>query len=146
MTTMTTTKRLEALEAEAFRAQRYQEQVTARLDHLTNAIGDLSQDGRSVAFDIREIKTSLTEIRTDHGARLERIESTLAGHDTRFDGIDTRFEGIESTLASHDARFEGIELTLTGHSELLHAILARLDGKPERTPTIEANEPERART
>ena len=108
----TPTARLEALEAEAFRAQRHQEQVAARLDHITNALGDLSQDGRAVALDIREIKTNLTEIRTDHGARLERIESTLTGH---------------------AARFEGIESTLTGHGELLRAILTRLGGKPEQS-------------
>ncbi|HET8660169.1 MAG TPA: hypothetical protein VFM55_14365 [Micromonosporaceae bacterium] len=63
----TATVRLEALEAEAFRAQHHQAQVAARLDHITNALGDLSQDGRAVALDIREIRTELTEIRTGLG-------------------------------------------------------------------------------
>jgi len=117
---MTTTPiaRLEALEAEAFRTQRHQEQVAARLDHITNALGDLSQDGRAVALDIREIKTNLTEINTGHGARLAAIESTLTSHSTR--------------LETHGTHLAAIESTLTSHGDLLRAILARLNGKPEQ--------------
>jgi hypothetical protein len=69
-----------------FRARHQQEQVAARLDHITNALGDLSQDARGIAFDIGEIKTG-------HGPRLERIESTLTGHGELLRAILARLGG-----------------------------------------------------
>lgn len=123
MTTPTT--RLDALEAEAFRAQHHQVQVAARLDHITAALGDLSQNGRAVAFDVREIKTDLTEIRTGHGARLAGIEAKLANQGVRLDGMDSRLDDV-------DSRLDRVESTLTGHGELLRAILARVGGQSEQ--------------
>lgn len=57
------TARLEALEAEAFRTQSTFARVVDRLDHLTSAVGDLSQNARGVALDIREIRAELGELR-----------------------------------------------------------------------------------
>jgi hypothetical protein len=85
--TATPTARLEALEAEAFRAQRHQAQVAARLDHITNALGDLSQDGRAVALDVREIKTELTEIRIELGGVKSEMRQGFASIMARLDTI-----------------------------------------------------------
>lgn len=63
--TAPTTRRVEALEAEAFRTQQLHNRVVDRLDHLTSAVGDLSQDGRGMALDIREIRTELGELRAE---------------------------------------------------------------------------------
>jgi hypothetical protein len=80
------TARLEALEAEAFRSQRHQALVTARLDHITNAIGDLSQDGRALALDVREIKTEVAALRTEVQAGFEAVQASLAAIVARLDG------------------------------------------------------------
>jgi chromosome segregation ATPase len=98
--TATPTVRLEALEAEAFRAQHHQAQVAARLDHITNALGDLSQDGRGVALDVREIKTELTGVST----KLADIETDLVGVRTEVAEVKSEMRrGFAAILARLDA-------------------------------------------
>jgi chromosome segregation ATPase len=98
----TPTARLEVLEAEAFRAQHYQAQVAARLDHITNALGDLSQDGRAITLDVREIKAGLMGTRTELAGvktELTQVKTDLAGVKTDVAQVKTDVAEVKTDVA-----------------------------------------------
>jgi hypothetical protein len=84
--------------------ERWSQTVDHRLDHLTNAVGDLSQGQRALAFDMREVKRDL------HGVSLD-LEETRA-----------TVSRIEQAQATHSEM-------LRTHGEMLRTILTRLDAR-----------------
>ena len=87
--TATHEQRITDLESETFRIGHRFDRLTGGIEHLTNGVGDLSQEQRALAFDVREIKGTLT----DQGARLERMEQTLTGHGELLRAILDRLGG-----------------------------------------------------
>ena len=71
-------RRVGDLEAAAFRARGEQADIQQRLDHLTSAIGDLSQEGRAVALDVREIRAELGELTAKVDALTEQVTAGFA--------------------------------------------------------------------
>lgn len=57
--------RIEALEAEAFRTQRFQQHVDERLSYIVGALGDLSQDARGTALAVRELDAKIDQVRDE---------------------------------------------------------------------------------
>lgn len=88
------TARVEALEAEAFRVQRQQQQVAdrlehvgERLDHLTGAVGELSQQGRATALDIRELNGKVDRLHADVAAGFTAMREGFAALTARLDAL-----------------------------------------------------------
>lgn len=59
-----TEARLARLEATVYGAGEHQ-QVNQRLDHLTGAVGELSQNGRALALDVKELRIDVAELRSE---------------------------------------------------------------------------------
>jgi chromosome segregation ATPase len=112
--TTTQEQRITDLEADVHRTGHRLDRFKGAIEHLTNAVGDLSQSQRALALDVREIRQDVTELRSD----VTELRSDVAK--------------VNATQHEHAARLERIESTLGGHGELLRTILARLSGKPEQ--------------
>lgn len=85
--TAPTTRRVEALEAEAFRAQQQHGQVVDRLDYLTTAIGELSQGGRDLSLSVREIHARIDQLSN----RMDQLSDRM---DAGFSAIMTELRAI----------------------------------------------------
>jgi len=72
--TATHERRITDLEAGNYRLSRGMDDIESRhaeaIQHLTNAVGDLSQGQRSLAFDMGEVRRELGDVR----ATVDRIE------------------------------------------------------------------------
>lgn len=69
-------ERVVDLEAEAFRARQAEASAGARLTHLTDAVGDLSQDARSLRHEVSELRAEVRQhgaMLTAHGAMLRAL-------------------------------------------------------------------------
>ena len=69
-------QRITDLESETFRIGHRLDRLAGGIEHLTTGVGDLSQEQRALALDVREAGGTLT----DQSTRLERIEQTIIGH------------------------------------------------------------------
>jgi chromosome segregation ATPase len=112
--------RVSSLEALACQTITCQQANAVRLDHLSSAIAELSQQGRSVVLDIKEIRVDLGS-----------VNSRLAGVEARTGAVETRLERVENRLGTLETRMERTE----GKADRLDqqvrlgfaAVLARLD-------------------
>jgi len=86
MVLATLTRRVEALEAHAAWITQEHIEVKNRLDHVTGAIGVLSEDQRAFRHEVME--------------RFDGIDRRLDGMDQRFDGIDQRLDRMENLVGA----------------------------------------------
>ncbi len=86
-------RRVENLEAEAFRTTAQQRDTHDRLEHLTSAIGDLSQNSRALTLDVREIRTELQKIHTE----LREVHTTVDSLNTE---VRDGFAQIQASIAA----------------------------------------------
>lgn len=87
-------RRVADLEADAFRGRGRRRDVGQRLDHLTDAIGDLSQDGRALAFDVREIRTELHEVHV----KVDDLSAKFDAVDAKFDAVDAKVDALSAEV------------------------------------------------
>src|SRR5262249_51824720 len=83
-------QRITDLESDVHRIEHRLDRFAGAAEHLTNAVGDLSQGQRALSLDVREIHQAVTNLRGDvaevkatqreHGNLLRAILDQLAGN------------------------------------------------------------------
>lgn len=85
-----------------------------RVDHLTDAVGDLSQDMRELRFTVRELRGSVLtvqETQAEHSAQLRALTSHAAA-------AAQRLSHLEANLSRLDANVQLLVEHLIGKQEL----------------------------
>jgi chromosome segregation ATPase len=119
--TATQEQRISDLESATFRIGHRLDRLAATTEHLTDAVGDLSQGQRALALDVTEIRQELSQVRTV----VERIERR---HGEQLDAQGAILQSHSDQLHAQGEQLRVQGETLGAHTDMLRAILERLDG------------------
>jgi len=101
----------------------------------------------SLREDIRVIGDMVVDLQVKvagHDRRFDQIDTRLAGHDARFDAVDMRLDSIEARLQGHDARFDAHDARFDAHDARFDAHDARFDHIDAQLAEILARLPQRS--
>lgn len=108
-------ERVRDLESDVLQQAHRQAEAQSRLQFLTGALGELSQDARATRLDVKEIRIELA----GQGERLGRVEQ-------RLERVEQRLERVEERLDGFDGRFGRIEAQLSAIGSAVTQLLDRL--------------------
>ena len=87
-------RRLVALESEAFRTARHQQDIDSRLEFITGALGELSQGQRGLGVDVREIRTELAALTV----KVDDLSTTVTDLSTTVTDLSTTVTDLSTTV------------------------------------------------